>query len=216
MTGFVAFMLICSHSTGVIAQTVPDIEPPIVEIEIVDFTTADRSQVFTVQAADDLGLKDVSLHYRRTGENIFKKVLMDSVGDTGYFSVAIETDPTDLRSFEYYAQALDLTGNRTVKGFAFDPFVRMLSPASDTSLAAVEPASTTTTTASTDAAAGAAATTAASELPKPRISTTRKWVYVSACGSWPLGAVAALASGGGSDSVVAAQATGGRRPVPFH
>lgn len=198
ITGIVAFVLICSHSTAVVAQAIPDIDAPIVEIEIVDFAAADLSQVFTVQAADDFNLGDVSLHYRRAGENVFQKVLMESVGDTGYFSVAIETDPTDLRSFEYYAQALDLTGNRTVKGFAFDPFVRMIGPASESSLAKTQPAEPASNTgANSNAVAAAATTTAATDLSKPRISTTRKWVYV-ALGVLAAGAIASLATGGDS------------------
>jgi len=121
--------MLLTHSVGVIAQGIPDIEAPLVELEFVEVAPADINQIFTVQAFDDIGLGDVSLHHRRTGENAFIKTIMTPVGDTGYFSVAIDTDPNDLRSFEYYAQALDLNGNRTVSGFAFDPFVREITAA---------------------------------------------------------------------------------------
>lgn len=184
---------------GVVAQGIPDIEAPLVELEFVDVSTADTTQVFTVQAFDDIGLGDVSLHHRRAGENVFTKTLMDPVGDTGYFSVAIDTDPSDLRSFEYYAQALDLNGNRTVSGFAFDPFVREISKASGQTLA-------------TDSASEAAPAndtqyeTTVSELEqntpseKPaQTNNKRYWLY-AVLGVLAVGAAASQLGGSGGSS----------------
>ena len=189
----VAFFLILSHSAGVIAQSVPDIIPPTITPEIVSLTTADVNQVFTAQASDDRSLGDVSLHYRRSGESIFNRVIMQSVGDTGFFTVSIETDPNDLRAFEYYTQVLDLNGNRTVSGFAFEPFIRTLIPADNTTVTEV-PNETPAT--SDDVAVVVAPPAAQNTILRPR--SNRKWWYI-AIGVLAVGAIAASQAGGGSD-----------------
>jgi hypothetical protein len=110
------------------AQTV-DTTPPIIELEELIEGVADLSQVFTVQIAEDGVLKDATLYYRRSGQAPYTRALMEPLGTTGYFSVSIETDPNDLRAIEYYVQARDEAGNRTVSGFAFNPYIRNLTPA---------------------------------------------------------------------------------------
>ena len=189
----VAFFLILSHSAGVIAQSVPDIIPPTINPEIVSLATAGVNQVFTAQASDDRSLGDVSLHYRRSGESIFNRVIMQSVGDTGFFTVSIETDPNDLRAFEYYTQVLDLNGNRTVSGFAFEPFIRTLIPADNTTVTEV-PHETPAT--SDDVAVVVAPPAAQDTISRPR--SNRKWWYI-AIGVLAVGAIAASQAGGGSD-----------------
>lgn len=191
-----AFVLILSHSAGVIAQVVPDIIAPTINPEIVSLAVADEAQVFTAQASDDLSLGDVSLHYRRSGENIFNRVLMQSVGDTGFFTITIETDPNDLRAFEYYMQALDLNANRTVSGFAFEPFVRALSARTGTTITQaprvnLEPIPD-------EAVVIGADPTLQDTIPRPRKS--RRWLWIT-LGVVAAGVVAAAAasSGGGSD-----------------
>jgi len=191
----VALALILSHSANVIAQTVPDIEPPVISPEIVTSAVADVSQVFTVQASDNQTLGDVSLHFRRSGESIFQRVLMESVGDTGFFSVVVDTDPEDFRAFEYYTQALDLNGNRTVSGFAFEPFVRTLTEGSGTTVTQ-EPVGTPEP--STDGAV-ASGTAPPVQEPIPPSRPNRKWLWIT-LGVLAAGAVAAAASGGGGGS----------------
>ncbi len=108
------------------AQQQPDVNPPVIELEELSESRAEPSQVFTAQVADDRVLKDVTLYHRRNGQSAFTAAPMRPLGDTGYFSVTIKTDPTDLRTIEYYLQARDEGGNRTVNGFAFDPIQRTL------------------------------------------------------------------------------------------
>jgi len=178
-----ALFVLLSHSAGVIAQSIPDIEAPLIELEFVDVSPADVNQVFTVQAFDDIGLGDVSLHHRRAGENAFNRSLMTPVGDTGFFSVAIDTDPNDLRPFEYYAQALDLNGNRTVTGFAFDPFVREISSAAGQTASPItssEPASDTNTTETeSEAAIASAQNNNPIDQPAPSTNSNRRWIYIA-------------------------------------
>ncbi len=194
--------MLLSHSTVVLAQGIPDIEAPLVELEFVDESTADVTQVFTVQAFDDIGLGDVSLHHRRAGENAFTKSIMQPVGDTGYFSIAIDTDPSDLRSFEYYAQALDLNGNRTVSGFAFDPFVRNIVQASESTFASVdsvEPSAVPSDAPASDIASASVQTENPIEQPAPRNNSNRRWLY-AVLGVLAVGAVASQLGGSGGSS----------------
>jgi len=150
----------------------------------------------------------VTLHYRRAGSNIFNRVLMEPIGDTGFFTVAIETKPTDLRAFEYYAQALDLNGNRTVKGFAFEPFVRVLTESTAPGIAsAPEPAEDK---ADEDIAAVSVATTPVGS--SNNNSDTRRWIYI-ALGVLAAGAVASQL--GGSDGGGGGGNTGNNDLVPF-
>lgn len=118
--------LFCSASA--FAQAV-DSTPPVIELEELVEGVADLSQVFTVQIAEDGVLSDATLYYRREGQQPYLSAPMIPLGSSGFFSVSIETDPDDLRPIEYYVQARDEGGNRTVSGFAFDPYVRTLAPA---------------------------------------------------------------------------------------
>jgi len=117
-------------STAVFAQSIDNVGP-VIELEELAEAEADNSQVFTVQIAEDVLLKDATLYYRREGQLPFTPAPMKALGDTGYFSVSIPTDSTDLRTIEYYVQARDEAGNRTVSGFAFDPYQRRLQPSSE-------------------------------------------------------------------------------------
>lgn len=104
---------------------------PVIELEELDEAVADRTQVFTAQIAEDIQLHDATLYYRRTGQLPFTPAPMQALGSSGFFSVSIPTDASDLRSIEYYLQARDEAGNRSVSGFAFDPYIRTLLPAAE-------------------------------------------------------------------------------------
>ena len=108
------------------AQSAPDIESPIIELEAVFEADAGETQIFTALVADDKQLKDVTLYHRRAGRQAFDRAAMLPLSTTGYFSVDLPTDPTDLRAIEYYVQARDEGGNRSISGFAFDPYKRII------------------------------------------------------------------------------------------
>jgi len=113
-------------ATLVLAQSSPDIRSPVVELEIIAEASVDNTQVFTAQVIDDKLLKDVFLYHRRAGRQPFTPIAMLQVPNSDNYSVSLITDPTDLRAIEYYIQARDEGGNRTVEGFAFDPYTRVL------------------------------------------------------------------------------------------
>ena len=130
------------------AQSV-DTLGPVIELEELAEGEADQTQVFTVLIAEDRLLRDATLYYRRQGQLPFTPAPMQALGDTGYYTVSIPTDDTDLRTIEYYVQARDTSGNRTVSGFAFDPYQRRLQPSSkitsnSSEQAIVQPAPTRT------------------------------------------------------------------------
>lgn len=108
------------------AQSTPDAVAPVIDLELLEESVADQTQVFSAVVADNRELADVLLYYRRAGQQPYTPVNMKPLGDTGYYSVSLETDPSDLRTIEYYVQARDSAGNRTVSGYAFDPFERTL------------------------------------------------------------------------------------------
>ncbi|NND91975.1 MAG: hypothetical protein HKN42_14035 [Granulosicoccus sp.] len=103
-----------------------DIVAPVIELEELSEGVADRTQVFTALVAEDRMLQSVTLYYRRQGQLPFTPAPMEALGNTGYYSVSIPTDMADLRTIDYYVQAIDQSGNRTVSGFAFDPYQRTL------------------------------------------------------------------------------------------
>lgn len=170
--------------TLALAQSSPDIRSPVIELNVLAESPADNTQVFTAQVIEDILLKDVFLYHRRAGKIPFTPVAMEQVGDSNNYSVTLDTDPTDLRSIEYYIQARDEGGNRTVEGFAFDPYTRVLI-ASETA-AKVEVAPTST--------ASEPATTRATNTTKSKV----RWWHIVA-GIVVVGAAASLASGDSSD-----------------
>jgi len=174
--------LAISPTTPLLAQSSPDTRSPVIELEALAESQADLAQVFTAQVADDRVLQDVILYHRRTGQQPFAKLIMEQIGDSGFFTASIETDPSDLRSIEYYVQARDEGGNRTVEGYAFDPYTRVIIPNEEV----------------------IASTVAAPEPTSPTVATTTstgkiRWWHV-ALGVLAAGAVASAASGGSSSN----------------
>ena len=154
------------------AQTAPDIESPIIEIEAVLEADAGETQVFTALVADDRLLKDVTLYHRRAGRQAFDRAVMLPRGIAGYYGVELSTDPTDLRAIEYYVQARDQGGNRSISGFAFDPYQRKIN--ANNTLA--EPVVELSTPAEPIAQATA---TPIDVTPKPiRKSSNTKWLAI--------------------------------------
>jgi len=109
-----------------LAQSSPDIRSPVIELNVQAESTASDEQVFTAQVIEDRLLRDVLLYPRRAGQQPFTPVKMAQVGISDNYSASLLTDPTDLRAIEYYIQARDEGGNRTVEGYAFDPYIRVL------------------------------------------------------------------------------------------
>lgn len=181
---FLAATLYWAVPTVSLAQTI-DTNAPVIEVEELQDSPVDLSQVFTALIADDVQLKDATLYYRRAGQQAFKSLPMEPLGSTGYYSVSVPTSVTDLRAIEYYVQARDEAGNRTVSGFAFDPYQRNLHTSAD-SLAR-----------QTASPAQSAPTQPADTIPLLK----QRWVQIT-LGVLAVGALATLASDDGADSQV--------------
>lgn len=126
---FVGIVCLMACSNILAQNSAVDTLPPVIELEELVEGVADSSQVFTVQIAEETELQDATLYYRRSGQQPYTAAPMRALGSSGFYTVSIATDPTDLRPIEYYIQARDTSSNRTVSGFAFDPYSRTLSPA---------------------------------------------------------------------------------------
>ena len=164
--------------------SLPDAEPPVIEIEEVRTNEAAPKQVFTAQVVDDRELVDVILYHRRAGQQAYTPEPMNALGSSAFFSAVIATDETDIRAFEYYVQARDEGGNRTVQGFAFDPLIRSLTPTVGSAPQLLD----NQETASVD-----------NQREAPAEITTRsriRWWHV-ALGVVAAGTIAAVAGGGG-------------------
>jgi len=164
-----------------------DVEPPLIEHEVVINADSDYRQSFVATVVDDVDLDSVRLFYRFAGEPAYGSVQMRQVSSSSTYIAQIPTDPSSDVSIEYYLQAQDVSGNRTLRGYAFNPLVRsvnvpepLLANPSTPAEAGVEVAAATTT-----------------EEAKPR----SKALYIVG-GALLLGLVAGAlsASGGGSSS----------------
>jgi len=146
-----------------------DVDPPLIEHDVDWSTDADIRQTFMATVVDDSELDTVMFFYRFAGETNF-------------------TRSNQTTAIEYYIEARDVSGNRTVRGYAFNPLVREIEPVK-------ADASTAATTSETEAAESVSR-----GLPKV--------VYVVG-GVLLLGLLAGLSSGGGDDG-----GGGGAGPTP--
>ncbi len=163
------------------AQASPDVYAPVIDLDALASSQADNTQVFSARVTDDRELEDVILFHRRAGQAPFQRTVMEPIGSTEYFSASISTDVSDLRTIEYYLQARDASGNRSVEGYAFDPYGRSLSA---NKLLAQTPVSTTFVTDNNTNASSRGGI---------------KWWHI-ALGVLAAGAIASSASSSGSDN----------------
>ncbi|ASJ72366.1 hypothetical protein [Granulosicoccus antarcticus] len=166
---FMQVMLVMPSSSW--AQTL-DTDPPRIDFKPVVEGLKGDSQVFSATVSDDQEVSAVMLHYRLDNESVYQNRTMSPIGSTGIFSTTLKVDKT-VEVIQYYIEATDKAGNRTLQGFAFDPIERKL-------LDRQVPAAQTTDV-----------------VPEPGMSTGRKILY-GVLGLVVVGAIASAA--GGSDS----------------
>lgn len=175
-----AYGLGVSNSDG---EGVVDVEPPLIEHDVIAEAEADIRQTFVATVVDDQDLDSVLFYYRYAGETSFSRYLMMQVSFSSTYIAQIPTDPESTKAIEYYIQARDTSGNRTVRGYTFSPLVRNIIPAvvADTALQAT-----------TETVPQGALESSESKIPKA--------VYIVG-GVLLLGLIASAASssGGGSD-----------------
>lgn len=157
----------------VLAQAA-DPEPPVIAFERIAEGVLGDTQVFTATVTDNISVEGVILHYRLVESAPYQSLSMAPIASTDIYTASVATSVSDnTLSIQYYIEATDGSGNRTLQGFSFDPIERNL----------VERAGNVATAAPTG--------------PVESMSTSRKILY-GFLGVVIVGALAAAA--GGSDS----------------
>lgn len=110
-----------------LAQT-SDIDPPIIEFEAIATGNAGDSQVFAATVNDNVTVQSVNLFYRFAEDTSYRSRLMNMLGSSGIYTVTLDSSevPVEASFIQYYLEAFDSVGNRTLQGFAFDPLERQL------------------------------------------------------------------------------------------
>lgn len=167
--------LLWSPSTA-LAQSV-DVEPPTIEFERIERGVLGDTQVFSTTVLDDREVAEVTLHYRFGADAPYESVSMIALAGTSIHTASIPTTLDTNPNLQYYLEARDTSGNRSIQGFAFDPLERQLVAAESTEPAAV-------------------AQNSAPPIATDGISTGRK-VFYGILGVIAVGALAAAAGGSG-------------------
>ncbi|MFT4728458.1 MAG: hypothetical protein ACI9UN_002967 [Granulosicoccus sp.] len=155
-----------------------DIAPPVIDFEAIKSGTSGDSQVFSATVIDNVNVRSVELFYRFAENTGYQSRLMDMLGSSGIFTVTLDSleVPEEANFVQYYIEAFDGVGNRTLQGFAFDPLERQLFSLNEVAVASPsEP------------------------IPTDRIPLNRKIIY-GALGLLILGAIASSSSSGGGSS----------------
>lgn len=163
-----------------LAQDV-DREAPVVTFEPLEQGRRGDTQVFSANVSDTVGVEAVRLFYRLDPDGTYRSVPMNVLAGTSIYSASIESIDRDVDVIQYYIEARDASGNRTVEGFAFDPLERKL----------VERVALS----DQGAPVGGAIVTDKERI-ETGMSTGRKVLY-GVLGIVAVGALASLASGGG-------------------
>ena len=130
--GSLALVLVLSLSlspVNTLLAQIDDTEPPVLIHRQIEAGIAGELQTFLARVSDDFEISEVNLFYRQneTGEftRIEMRPLLDSIGE---YMIAVETSPASYEGLQYYIEAVDTSGNKTNRGFAFAPIVMPLNP----------------------------------------------------------------------------------------
>ena len=107
------------------AQTL-DVDPPVIELELVEQGVLGETQVFSATVTDNDQVASMTLHYRFGADSSYLTVPMSVISGTSIYSASVDTNGSAIGVIQYYMEARDAADNRTVQGFAFDPFERTL------------------------------------------------------------------------------------------
>jgi len=163
---------------GVASAQSVDIKPPVIEFEAISTGTIGDNQAFGATVVDDVGVSSVKLFYRFSEASVYESQAMTPLGASGIYTVTLASEevPADAEYIQYYLEALDDIGNRSLEGFAFDPIEReLVSPQAAIAQPTAEPV----------AAKG--------------LSTNQK-IVIGALGLLLVGVLASASGGGGSSS----------------
>ena len=126
--GIVACALACSNAAAQTRDGI-DLEPPLIEHEVLAEAEPAPVQSFVAQVVDDRELASVRLFWRLAGQTRFEPMPMVRVAGSSTWTARVPTPDGEARAIEYWIEARDVGGNRTVRGFAFSPLVRRIGTA---------------------------------------------------------------------------------------
>ena len=176
-----ALLATLSIASPAFAQDV-DRVPPNIDFEPLGEGRRGDTQVFSARVADEGGaVERVTLHFRAAGTTDYSSRDMRPLAGTDIYTVTIDDLDPEATGIEFYLDARDESGNRSIEGFAFDPLVRRLvGPDPPSVPAPVE----------------APPESAPPPIAADGLSTRRKILY-GVLGVVAVGAIAAAAGGGG-------------------
>ncbi len=201
-TGWLAALHLLVTTFSVVPMTAwgqsVDSEPPLVDFQPVGEGIRGDDQVFTATVSDNVEVVSVTLHFRLDSDSLYDTREMQMLGTTDIYTVTIDTGEAgnEVTAIQYYIEASDAAGNRTLEGFAFDPIERSLT---DRPLVETEPIETATAADRAPVGGG--------------MSTGRKVLY-GLLGVIVLGALASSSSGGGGGSSSGVDVTVVVDPLP--
>jgi hypothetical protein len=164
-----------------------DLVAPEVSHEVIpDSLEAGSSVQIKATVTDNVGVKSVTLFYRTKGEEEYKRITMNRIGESNEYAVTLGKKDLIEPGIEYYIQAMDLAGNSLLHGYSFSPLaVNVVAP---TAPAAKPP----------EAEAVAEEGETIREEPQAEKKKTKTWLWI-ALGAVAVGVIAAAAGGGGGD-----------------
>jgi hypothetical protein len=162
-----------------------DLVAPEVSHEVIPGTLEAGSSVqIKATVTDNVGVKSVTLFYRTKGEEEYKRVAMNRIGETNEYAVTLGKKDLVEPGIEYYIQAMDLAGNSLLHGYSFSPLaVNVVAPAAPKAEAP-------------EAVAEEGQTIR--EEPQAEKKKSKTWLWI-ALGAVAVGVIAAAAGGGGGD-----------------
>jgi hypothetical protein len=164
-----------------------DLVAPEVSHEVIsDSLEAGSSVQIKATVTDNVGVKAVTLFYRTTGTEEYKRITMNRLGDTDEYAVTLGNTELIEPGIEYYIQAMDLAGNSLLHGYSFSPLkVSVVAPTAPKAKAPVAATEETPLPGET-----------IREEPQVEKKKSQTWLWI-ALGALAVGAIAAAAGGGG-------------------
>lgn len=125
------FAMFCS---SIVSAQTADSEPPVVGLDSVSEAIRSDTQKFTISVRDNEQIDSVVFHYRLNStsdddasrEYLSAAMAQVDQSDQYTFTIPASEISASVESVEYYIEAQDDSGNRTLQGFFFDPLERTL------------------------------------------------------------------------------------------
>lgn len=118
---------ISSINPGIVFAQSVDEESPVIIHNAIDSGKRGEVQEFVAEVTDNVGVAKVILYYRFRGASDYTSVEMEKQSDKRYV-VSVDTTKESISLIEYYLEAVDESGQISLRGFSFEPLKRWLDP----------------------------------------------------------------------------------------